>query len=124
MKEENIVTEELDEEIEIDGHQIKTIKFDLEHINRGWDKDNHDYNPEADRRSNYSAEDIVEFFEQLGYYAIDWDEGVNKNEVEVRGRKRTRYYAYIYDHDAEKQKKMIIDIPEDFDSEGIIITVY
>jgi len=24
----------------------------------------------------------------------------------------------------EKQKKMIIDIPEDFDSEGIIITVY
>lgn len=122
MKEENIVSKELDEAVELDGYKVKAIKFDLEHINRGWDIDNHDY--KLGRRSNYNAEDIVEFFEQLGYYAIEWSEGENKHKVEVRGRRRMRYYAFVYDHDAQEQKKMVIDIPDYFESEGIIVTLY
>ena len=110
MKEVNIVTEELEDAVEFDGKCIKSIKFDLEHINRGWDKDKHDYNPV--RRSNYTAKDIVEFFEQFGYFSIEWEEGLNKNEVEVKGRTRTRYYAQVYDHQSGEQKKMVIDIPE------------
>lgn len=122
VKEENIITWELDGEVEFDGHKVKRIKFDLEHINRGWDKERRDY--KSTKRSNFTAEDIADFFEQLGYYSIDWDEGANKNEVEVRGKKRTRYYTFVYEPDNRAQRKMIIDIPQDFDSEGIIVTLY
>lgn len=122
MKEKNIITVELDFEIEFDGLKIKKIKFDLEHINRGWDKRKHDYN--ARKRSSYTISDIVDFFEQFGFYKIEWEEGVNKNTVNILGNKRTRYYAYVFDHIEEKQKKMVIDIPRDFFQEGIIITLY
>jgi hypothetical protein len=122
VKVENIVTCKLDFEIEFDGHKVKKIKFDLEHINRGWDKDRHDYN--AKRRSHYAVEDIVDFFEQFGFYAIEWEENVNKNKVNVLGETRTRYFAYVFDHNKGEKKKMIIDIPENFVHEGIIITLY
>jgi hypothetical protein len=122
VKEENIVTVALTEEVEFDGHKVKSIKFDLEHINRGWDAAKHDYN--SSRRSSYTAEDIVEFFEQFGYYNIVWEQGRNKNKLEVRGKLRTRYFAIIHDHDAGESKKMVVDIPEDFENEGIIVTVY
>ena len=122
MKDENIVSEELEEEIEFDGHKIKNIKFDLEHINHGWDADNHDYNEE--KRSDYTAQDVIDFFEQFGYYSIDWKEGQNKFEAEIKGQKYIRYVAYVTDHDSEEQKKIVIDIPEDFNNEGIIITIH
>lgn len=104
--------------------KVETIKFDLEHINCGWDKEKHDYN--GDKRSDYNAQDVVEFFEQIGYFLIDWEEGLNKNEVEVRGKRRVRYYAFVHDHyhDSGEQKKMVIDIPEDVKNEGIIVTIY
>lgn len=124
MKDENVVTEVLEFEVEIDGHTIRTIKFDLEHINRGWNKESRDYNPKTCRRSNYKAEDIVEFFEQLGFYDITWEEGINKKIVQIRGQKRVRYYTYVFDHGNECQKKMVMDIPKDFENEGIIITIY
>jgi len=122
VKEENIVARKLDGEVEFDGHKVKTIKFDLEHINRGWNAEKHDYN--SIRRSNYTAEDIVEFFEQFGYYSIEWEEGRNKNKMDVRGKKRTRYFAIVHDPYSGEQKKMVIDIPEDFENEGIVVTVY
>ncbi|MBI2521775.1 MAG: hypothetical protein HYV97_15270 [Bdellovibrio sp.] len=118
----SILTEELDGEVEFDGHKVKTIKFDLEHINRGWDTAKRDYNPT--RRSDYTAEDIVEFFEQFGYYSIEWEDGKNKNKVEVRGKWRTRYFAIAHDPNSGEPKKMVIDIPEDFENEGIIVTLY
>ena len=122
MKEENIQTRELEDEIEFDGKKIKSIKFDLEHINRGWDAEANDYNDEV--RSDYTAEDVIDFFEQFGYYDIEWEEGRNKYETEVRGKKRARYVAFVTDHNKGKQKKIVIDIPYAFEDEGIIITIY
>ena len=122
MKEENIVSVELKDEIEFDGHKIKIIKFDLEHINRGWNAQIHDYRP--GRRSRFTTEDVVDFFEQFDHYLIDWEEGRNKKEVKIRGKIRTRYYAFVYEYDSGERKKMVIDIPEDFENEGIIITIY
>lgn len=122
MKHENILAEELVDEVEIDGHKIKTIRFDLEHINRGWDKEKHDYN--EGRRSSYNSQDVVDFFEQITYFLIEWEEGLNKNKVEVRGMKQIRYYAFVYDHNNGEQKNMVIDIPRDVENEGIIVTIY
>lgn len=122
LKEENIVTKKLSVAVQFDGLQVKFIKFDLEHINRGWDSLNRDYN--LIKRSTYSAQDIVEFFEQFKYYNIEWEEGKNKNRVIVRGEMRIRYFAYVYDHNIKKQKKLVVDIPEYFKNEGIIVTLY
>lgn len=122
MKEENIVTVELNEKIEFDGHDIKIIKFDLEHINRGWDAQKHEY--KSGRRSEYTASDVVEFFEQFGFYSIEWEAGENKEEVEIRGQKRWRYISYIWDHDNGEKKRIVIDIPVDFKTEGIIVTIH
>ena len=45
MKEENTQKVELEEEIEFDGKKINAIKFDLLHINQGWDEEKRDYCP-------------------------------------------------------------------------------
>ena len=124
MKQKNIVTKTLADAVDFDGKVIQKISFDLEHINRGWDSLKSDYNPT--RRSNYTAGDIVEFFEQFGFYTIEWEDkqGGNKETVTVRGKKHYRYTAYVTDHKASQQKKIVIDIPYDFKDEGIVITVY
>lgn len=124
MKEENNVTRELKEEVEFDGKTIKKIKFDLEHINRGWDKTTNDYN--LTTRSKYNENDIVEIFEQFGFYTIEWNEGLNGNKFKVRnkGKEFYRYIALVTDFKTAEQKKIVIDIPTDFKNEGIILTLY
>lgn len=122
VKEENIDVVRLDEEVELDGRRIWFIKFDLKHINYGWNKELHDYN--HFRRSHYKRDDIVEFFEQLGLVSIEWEEGVSKHDVKLRGEKRTRYYSRVYDHQGEQEKKMVIDISEDFIGGAVIVTIF
>ncbi len=122
MKKENIITLKLEDGIEFDGFKITKIKFDLEHINRGWNKERHDYN--TTRRSNYTADDIVDFFEQFSFYDIEWEEGISKMSLFVMGEKRTRYLAYVFDHGKKRQMKMVVDISESYHDEGIIITLY
>ena len=124
MKEENTVSKVLSEEIEFDGKKIIKIKFDLEHINRGWDKTRNDYN--KTRRSNYNEEDIVAIFEQLGFYTIIWDEGLNGNKliIRVKGKEFYRYVAFVTDFKTDEQKKIVIDVPEDFLNEGVVLTLY
>jgi len=124
VKRENVTTKTLSDAIEFDGKTIERISFDLEHINRGWDTQKNDYNPH--RRSSYTADDIVEFFEQFGFYSIEWDDqpGGSKEEVMVKGKKHYRYTAYVTDHESQQQKKIVIDIPFDFKNESIVVTVY
>ena len=124
MKQINIVTRALVNAIEFDGKIIKRICFDLEHINTGWDSFKNNYN--LNRRSNYTADDIIEFFEQFGFYLIVWDDepGGNKECVTVRGKKHYRYTAYVTDYAKSVQKKMVVDIPLDFKDQGIVVTVY
>lgn len=121
MKEENTVTRNLDSEVLFDGKLVKKIKFDLEHINRGWDQNKNDYNPKE--RTHYTEEDIIEFFEQFGYVNIEWDND-SKTVEEVKGKKYHRYVAYVTDHKDDKQKKIVVDIPFDFKNEGVVVTVY
>jgi hypothetical protein len=124
VKEENTVTKILDDEVEFDGKRINKIRFDLEHINRGWDKNKNDYNPT--RRSHYEEDDVIEFFEQLGFYSIEWDGGPEGNKIRevIKGKVHFRYIAIITDHNCRELKKMIIDLPEDFENVGIVVTIY
>lgn len=124
MKEKNTISKNLNEEIEFDGKKIIKIKFDLEHINRGWDKTRNDYN--KTRRSNYSEEEIVEIFEQFGFYSIIWDEGLNGNKFKIKVKEKdyNRYVTFVSDFNTGEQKKIVIDVPIDFVNEGVILTLY
>lgn len=126
MKEENTQKVELEEEIEFDGKKIKAIKFDLLHINQGWDEEKRDYCPKGQKRNtDYNADDVVEFFEQYGFFEPEWEHGRNKEEVLIKGKKHFRYIGTVIDYENNnEQKRMIIDIPEDFENEGIIVTIY
>ena len=79
MKLENLKQANLSHAIDFDGRKIRKIIFDLEHINRGWDIDKHDYKPT--RRSEYVESDVIDFFEQFSYYSIVWELGRNKFEI-------------------------------------------
>ena len=105
VKEENTITKILSNEIEFDGKIIKKIRFDLEHINRGWNGEKNDYN--KIKRSHYNEDDILDFFEQFGFYTIEWDDGPegNKTREIIRGAVYFRYVAYICDYENNDQKK-------------------
>lgn len=122
MKAENTLTVELDETIDFDGFKVSKIKFDLEHINRGWNQVTRNYNEMA--RSNYTAEDVKDFFAQFGYYCLEWEEGRNKFKKEFGGRTFYRYISFVTDLVTEVQKKIVIDIPFVFNDEGIVVTIY
>jgi hypothetical protein len=68
VKPENIETRTLETEVEFDGKLVKKIKFDLKHINKGWDNNTHDYRPGS--RSNYSGDDVEEIFSRFGYFSF------------------------------------------------------
>jgi hypothetical protein len=121
VKSANTLTRVLDEAVLLDGKLITKIRFDLEHINRGWDKELNDYN--KTKRSHYTSDDIVDFFEQLRLYAIKWD-SQNKLIKEIKGQCYYRYLAYVWDLKKKKRKKIVIDVSEDFKGSGIIVTVY
>lgn len=122
MKAENIDTVFLDDKVLFDGMIIRKISFDLEHINRGWNKEVRDYN--KTRRSHYTAEDVTDFFEQFGHYSIEWEEGYNKFLIRIHNNSHYRYIAYVIDFETEEQKKIIVDIPQVFSGESIIVTIY
>lgn len=126
MKEENIQKAELEEEVEFDGKKIKVIRFDLLHINQGWDEKRRDYCPKGLKRAtNYDAKDVVDFFEQYGFFEPEWELGRNKEEVIIKGKKHFRYVGTVIDYEnGDEQKRIIIDIPEDFKNEGIIVTIH
>jgi len=83
VKEENRVTIVLAEAIMFDYQLINKISFDLVHINQGWDEEKHDY--AFRNRSDYNEDDIVEIFEQLKYFQVEWTLGVNKEKVRIKG---------------------------------------
>ena len=126
MKEENTQRVELEEEIEFDGKKIKVIRFDLKHINQGWDEEKRDYCPKGLKRdTRYKAEDIIDFFEQYGLFEPEWEIGRNKEKISIKGKKHFRYIGIVIDYENwDEQKRIVIDIPEDFKNEGIIVTIY
>lgn len=126
MKEVNTQKVELEEEIEFDGKKILSIKFDLFHINQGWDEGKADYCPKGIKRNtNYQPKDIVDFFEQYGLFEPEWELGRNKEEVFIKGKKHFRYIGTVIDYEnGDEQKRIIIDIPRNFKNEGIIVTIY
>ena len=126
LKEQNTQTVELEDGVTFDGKIVKKIKFDLIHINQGWDEAKHDYYPAGVVRStNMTADDVVEYFEQFEYFQPEWELGNNKIEITIRGNKYFRYVAIVFDYeDNNKSKKIVIDIPKIFNGEGIIVTIH
>lgn len=122
MKFENTETAELDNVVIFDGKEIFQIRFDLEHINRGWNTTQQDYN--LSRRSFYTSEDVKSFFEQFGYYNIEWEEGRNKFLNECYGIMYYRYISFVTDYNSGEQKKIVVDIPLVFSNEGVVVTIY
>lgn len=121
MKEQNKQTVILNEAVLFDSQLIDRISFDLIHINQGWDDEKHDYN--LQKRSSYTAADIVDLFEQFKYISTEWTFGNNKKKIKIRGVSHSRYHCYTTDVQG-CPVRIILDLPEVLTSEGIIVTVY
>lgn len=120
MKPENTETRILEYEVELDGKVIKRIKFDLKHINYGWDEKNRDYMPKS--RSNYSGDDVEEFFSQFEFLKINWDD--NKTIISILGVLHHRYVSGVYDTQTDENLRIIIDVPVKFKNEAVVVTIY
>lgn len=121
MKEENRVTIVLAEAIMFDYQLINKISFDLVHINQGWDEEKHDY--AFRNRSDYNEDDIVEIFEQLKYFQVEWTLGVNKEKVRIKGVAYYRYHWMTTDEDGDSIR-VVFDVPLKYVGEGVIVTVF
>lgn len=121
MKPENTVVKILGSPVHIDGKLINRIKYDLTHINRGWDTAKRDYNPPSPKRKQIGDDEVEDLFSQFEYYEIEWSEE-NKREEEIGGKKYYRYVAYVYDE--EERLKIVVDIPFDFENEATIVTIH
>ena len=97
MKPENTEIRILEDEVEFDGKVVKKIKYDLKHINQGWNDKARDYKTRL--RSNYTGENVEGIFSRFGYLSIEWDD----DNVEVI---------------------IVIDVPVEFDNEANIVTIY
>ena len=120
MKEENRVTIVLAEAIMFDYQLINKISFDLVHINQGWDEEKHDY---AFRNRSDYKDDIVEIFEQLKYFQVEWTLGVNKEKVRIKGVAYYRYHWMTTDEDGDSIR-VVFDVPLKYVGEGVIVTVF
>lgn len=109
------------EPVLFDYQWIRKITFDLIHINEGWDDERHDYAYRG--RSSYSAEDIIDFFEQFKYFSVEWSLGINKNEIKIKGTYCYRYYWETTDEEG-CSVRIILDLPRQQTGEGIIVTVF
>lgn len=105
-----------------DSHRVKWVKFDLLHINKGWNKELSDYN--EGYRSHYTASDVVDIFEQFDYYQIEWEEDRNKFRVDIRGEKYFRYIALVSDYESLDELKIVVDVPILFLGGVVIVTIY
>jgi hypothetical protein len=121
VKEENRVTIVLAEAIMFDYQLINKISFDLVHINQGWDEEKHDY--AFRNRSDYNEDDIVEIFEQLKYFQVEWTLGVNKEKVRIKGVAYYRYHWMTTDEDGDSIR-VVFDVPLKYVGEGVIVTVF
>lgn len=121
MKNANKQTVVLYEAILFDDQLIDRLTFDLVHINQGWDEEKHDY--AFARRSSYTADDVIELFEQFRFYEVEWLLGSNKHPIAVRG---VRYLRYEWDtsDDEGTHLRVILDLPAKITGEGIIVTVF
>ena len=120
VKPENTETRTLEDEVEFDGKIVKKIKFDLKHINQGWDNATHDYRP--DTRSDYSGDDIEEIFSRFGYFPIVWDEDQIEH-VKNLGKNYRRYTTITTDEN-DIEVRIVIDVPVDFENEAIVVTIF
>ena len=82
MKEINKQTIFLFRPVIFDNKIVRKISFDLLHINEGWDEIKNDYAYRS--RSSYSADDIVDFFEQFLFIQVEWEIDINKFEQKIR----------------------------------------
>jgi len=121
LKLENISTYQLNKTLKFDGNWISTIRFDLNHINYGWNKIQRDYN--YNPRSYYSAADIVIIFEQVCMNDIEWTES-NKLYETLKFKSHIRYIAFFTDPWLLKNKKIVIDIEEGRKQVVTIVTIY
>lgn len=115
MKSNNTQSVELAELVDFDSRKIRSIKFDLKHINQGWDAKNKDYSSVGSKRNTqYTADEVVEFFEQFGYFEPEWELGRNKEAISIKGIKYFRYVGIVVDYTKEdEQKRIVIDIEDD-----------
>lgn len=121
MKNENKQTVFLEEFVPFDHFQIDRITFDLLHINYGWDDEKHDYR--YLKRSSYDAQDVVEFFEQLRFFSVEWILGVNKEKIRIRGKDCFRYHWQTTD-DSGEVVRIVCDLPIRPTGEGVIVTIF
>ena len=114
MKKENTVIRKLRSPILISGRLIHEIWFDLKHIQFGWDKRRKDYNT-GPARNNYSEEEIVIIFEQLGSLTQNpFVQTTNLRNVE------RRMIFYVYDEG--KKLKMVVDFMKN--SATVVVTIH
>jgi hypothetical protein len=114
MKKENTVNLKLRSPILICGRVVNDIWFDLKHIQHGWDKIRKDYN-RGPARNNYSEEDVIIIFEQLGALVQEpYVQPTTLKDVE----KRMIFYVY----DEGKKLKMVVDFMKN--SSTVVVTIH
>lgn len=114
MKKENTVNRKLRSPILICGRVVNDIWFDLKHIQHGWDKIRKDYN-RGPARNNYSEEDVIIIFEQLGALVQEpYVQPTTLKDVE----KRMIFYVY----DEGKKLKMVVDFMKN--SSTVVVTIH
>lgn len=111
----------MSEAVLFDDQLIHRITFDLIHINHGWDDEKHDY--KKWKRSSYTALEIIDLFEQLKYYKLNWVLGINKVVVKIKG---SIYYRYFWTTTDEEGNfvRVVLDLAQKKTGEGIIVTVF
>lgn len=73
-------------------------------------------------RSNYSGDDVEEFFSQFEFLKINWDD--NKTIVNILGVLHHRYVSAVYDTQTDENLRIIVDVPVKFKNEAVMVTIY
>jgi hypothetical protein len=120
VKPENTEIRILEDEVEFDGKVVKKIKYDLKHINQGWNDKARDYKTRL--RSNYTGENVEGIFSRFGYLSIEWDED-QVEKVTHYGKKFRRFTTTTLDDD-NVEVIIVIDVPVEFNNEATIVTIY
>ena len=121
MKNANKTTVLLREPVVFDGSMIDRVTFDLIHINQGWAEEINDYAWKS--RSNYTEQDVIDFFEQLKFYKLIWTLGENKFFIRRKSNSVIRYVWETTD-EAGNIVRVVIDLPKIPTGEGVIVTIF
>lgn len=100
---------------------IDRVTFDLIHINQGWAEEINDYAWKS--RSNYTEQDVIDFFEQLKFYKLIWTLGENKFFIRRKSNSVIRYVWETTD-EAGNIVRVVIDLPKIPTGEGVIVTIF